>query len=86
MAINLDLKLVPRGIHYNAMIRKTDQGYLDKLQRRAASINEGYTVSQPQISRTCGWPTLQYRRDYLKYMLVFHGLAPVYEFSLSHAP
>ena len=67
------------------MIRKTDQGYLDKLQRRAASINEGYTVSQPQIPRTCGWPTLQYRRDYLEYMLVFnslHGLAPAYEFSL----
>ena len=64
---------------------KTDQGYLDKLQRRAASINEGYTVSQPQISRTFGWPTLQYRRDYLEYMLVFNslrGLAPAYEFSL----
>ena len=64
---------------------KTDQGYLDKLQRRAAKINEGYTVSQPQISRTFVWPTLQYRRDYLEYMLVFnslHGLAPAYEFSL----
>ena len=59
----------------------SEQQYLDKLHRRAASIIEGYTVSQTQMSRTFGWPTLQSRRDYLKCMLLFkslHGLAPAY--------
>ena len=58
---------------------KADREYLDKLHRRAASIIEGYAVSQSLISYTFGWPTLQSRRDYLKCMLVFkslHGLAP----------
>ena len=58
---------------------KTDQEYLDKPHSRAASIIEGSTVSQSQIYRTFGWPTLQSLRNYLKCMLVFkslHGLAP----------
>ena len=57
-----------------------DREYLDKLHRRAASIIEGYEVSQSLISHTFGWPTLQSRRDYLKCMLVFnlHGLATAY--------
>ena len=58
---------------------KTGQKYLGKPHRRAASIIEGYTVSQLQIYRTFGWPTLQSHRNYLKCMLVFkslHGLAP----------
>ena len=68
---------------------KADREYLDKPHRRDAIIVEGYTVSQPQISHTFGWPTLQSRRNYLKCMHVFkclHGLAPAYlpnEFSQS---
>ena len=60
---------------------KADREYLDKLHRRAASIIEGYAVSQSLISYSFGWPTLQSRRDYLKCMLVFkglHGMAPAY--------
>ena len=66
---------------------KADREYLDKLHRRAASINEGCAVSQSQISYTFGWPTLQTRREYLMCMLVFkslHGLTPahlLYEFT-----
>ena len=59
---------------------------MDKLHRHAASIIEGYTVSQSQMSRTFGWPTLQSRRDYLKCMLLFkslHGLAPAYLMNLA---
>ena len=50
-----------------------DREYLDKPHGRAASIIEGYTVSQSQISHTFGWPTLQSRRDYLKCMLVLRA-------------
>ena len=60
---------------------KADREYLDKLHTRAASITEGYTVSQLQISHLFGWHTLQSCRDYLKCMLVFkslHGLAAAY--------
>ena len=60
---------------------KADREYLDKLHRRAASINEGCTVSQSQIPYTFGWSTLQTRREYLKCMLVFkslHGLTPAH--------
>ena len=68
---------------------KADREYLDKLHRCAASIIEGYAVSQSLISYTFGWPTLQSRRDYLKCMLVFkslHGLAPAYLLNeFSHA-
>ena len=55
----------------------------------ASCIIEGYTAAQSQISRTFGWPTLESRRNYLKFMLVLmslHGLAPPYllnEFSQS---
>ena len=68
---------------------KADREYLDKQHRRAASIIEGYTVSQSQTSHTFGWPTLQSRRHYLKCLLVFkslRGLAPAHllnEFSHS---
>ena len=49
--------------------------FSDKLQRRAASVIEGYTVSQSQISRIFGWPTLQSScRYYLKCMLIFKNL------------
>ena len=79
--------------HYYAVVwdfcSKADREYLDKLHRCAASIIEGYAVSQSQISYTFGWPTLQSRRDYLKCMLVFkrlHGLAPAYLLNeFSHA-
>ena len=60
---------------------KADREYLVKLHRGAASIIDGYAVSQSQISYTFGWPTLQSNRDYLKCMLVsksLHVLAPAY--------
>jgi len=60
---------------------KTNRYYLDKLQRRAASIIEGLRIPQSQVYHTFSWPSLQSRRDYLKCMLVFkciHGLAPPY--------
>ena len=38
---------------------KADREYLDKLQRRAASIIEGYAVPQSQISYTFGLPGLR---------------------------
>ena len=38
---------------------KADREYLDKLHRRAASIIEGYAVSQSLICYTFGWPMLQ---------------------------
>ena len=88
---------------YNAMIllvfdycavvwdscNKADRQYLEKLQGRAASIIASYAVAQSQISYTFGWPTFQFRRDYLKCMLVFkslHGPAPAYLLNeFSHA-
>ena len=61
---------------------KTNRDYLDKLQRRAASIIEGHRIPQSQGHHTFSWPSLQSRRDYFKKrMLVFkctHGLAPPY--------
>jgi len=63
---------------------KTNRDYLDKLQRRAASITEGHRIPQFQVHHTFSWLSLQSRRDYLKYMLVFkciHGLAPPYLFN-----
>ena len=62
--------------------------FSDNLQRRAASVIEGYTVSQTLISRIFFWPTLQSRRDYIKCMLMFknlHGLASAYLRELSHS-
>ena len=68
---------------------KADREYLDKLLRLAASITEGYAVTQSQISYTFGWLTLQSRRDHLKCLLVFknlHGQAPAYLLNeFSHA-
>ena len=57
------------------------KGYLDKLNGRAASIILNRAVSETDIIRILGWPSLQSRRDYLKCMLVFksmNGLAPSY--------
>ena len=57
------------------------KGYLDKLNGRAASIILNRVVSETDIVRILGWPSLQSRRDYLKCMLVFksmNGLAPSY--------
>ena len=57
------------------------KGYLDKLNGRVASIILNRAVSETDIIRILGWPSLQSRRDYLKCMLVFksmNGLAPSY--------
>jgi len=80
--------------NYSAVIwdccSKTNRDYLDKLQRRAASIIKGHRIPQSQVYHTFSWPSLQSRRDYLKHMLVFkciHGLVPPYlliEFSCLH--
>ena len=54
------------------------KAYLDKLNRRAASIIEGRTE---ELRSVLSWPSLQCRRDYLKCVLVFkclHDLAPSY--------
>ena len=77
--------MIPLVFDYCAVVwdscNKADREYLEKLQGRAASIIASYTVSQPQISHSFGWPTLQFRRDDLKCMLVFKSLhcpAPAY--------
>ncbi|CAH3150626.1 unnamed protein product [Pocillopora meandrina] len=57
------------------------KGYLDKLNGRAASIILNRAVSETDIVCILGWPSLQFRRDYLKCMLVFksmNGSAPSY--------
>ena len=43
---------------------KTNSDYLDKLQRRAASIIEGHKVEHQDISATFSWPSLENRRKY----------------------
>ena len=50
---------------------KTDRDYLDKLQRRAASIIEKRRVEQDEIYRTLGWLSLQSRRKYQVCLQVF---------------
>ena len=60
---------------------KTNRDYLDKLQRRAASIIEKRRVEQDEIYSTLGWLSLQSRRKYQVYLQVFkclNNLAPVY--------
>ena len=57
------------------------KGYLDKLNRHVVSIILNRAVSETDIVRIFGWPSLQSRRDYLKCMLVFksmNGMAPSY--------
>ena len=58
-----------------------NRDYLDKLQRRAASIIEGHQVEFSNIRHTLNWPSLQSRRDYQKCILVYkcrNSLAPEY--------
>ena len=43
---------------------KINLDYLDKLQRRAASIIEGHKVEHQDISATFSWPSLENRRKY----------------------
>jgi hypothetical protein len=60
---------------------KTNCDFLEKLQRRAASIIEGRRVLQSDVNLTLSWPSLQSRREYQICLQVFkclHGLAPVY--------
>ena len=56
-----------------------NKNYLDKLNRRAASIIERRSVEASELRTVLGWPSLQARRAYLKCIMVFkslHGLAP----------
>ena len=58
-----------------------NKAYLDKLNRRAASIIEGRLVEYAELPNVFSWPGLQKRREYLKSILVFksiNGLAPDY--------
>ena len=60
---------------------KTNRDYLDKLQRRAASIIEKRRVEQGEIYSTLGWLSLQSRRKYQVCLQVFkclNNLEPVY--------
>ena len=60
---------------------KTNRDYLDKLQRRAASIIEKCRVEQDEIYSTLRWLSLQSRRKYQVCLQVFKCLnnaAPVY--------
>ena len=59
---------------------KTNRDYLDKLQRRAASIIEKRRVEQDEIYSTLGWLSFQSRRKYQVCLQVFkclNNLAPV---------
>ena len=71
-------------IMYNAMILplfyyccviwdgcgKTNQQYLEKLQRRAAGIIEGHRVNQTDLIHIFSWPSLELRRVYHICLLV----------------
>ena len=64
--------------------------YLDKLNRCAACIIEGRTISADDLKSTLSWPSLQAYREYLKCVLIFkclHSMAPSYllsEFKHAH--
>ena len=61
------------------------KAYLDKLNRRAASIIEGRSIRAEELKSILGWPSLQAHRNYLKCVLVYkclHGIAPSYFQSL----
>ena len=58
-----------------------NKNYLDKLNRRAASIIEHRSVEASELRTVLVWPSLQARRNYLKCLMVFkslHTLAPSY--------
>ena len=63
---------------------------LDKLNRHAACIIEGWSIRAEELKATLGWPSLQARRNYLKWVLVrtcLHWIAPSYlltEFRRAH--
>lgn len=60
---------------------KTNQEFLNRLQRRAVSIIEHRKIQQCDIGHTVIWPSLQSRRAYQICLQVFkclNGLAPVY--------
>ena len=60
---------------------KPNCDFLDKLQRRAATIIEGSRIRQCGINLTFSWPSLQSRRTYQICLQVFkclNGLAPAY--------
>ena len=60
---------------------RTNRDYLDKLQRRAASVIEGRKVEHQDISATFSWPSLENRRKYHTCLQIFkcsHQLAPAY--------
>lgn len=55
--------------------------YLDKLDRRAASIIKGRLVEYAELPNVFSWPDLQKRHDYFKSILAFKpisSLAPDY--------
>ena len=66
------------------------KAYLDNLNRRAECIIEGRSIEAEELKSTLGWPSLQARRNYLKWVLVhkcLHGIAPLYllaEFRHAH--
>ena len=66
------------------------KGYLYKLNRSAACIIEGRYIGAEELKWTLGWPSLQARRNYVRYVLVhncLHGIAPSYllsEFRHAH--
>ena len=60
---------------------KTNCDFLDKLQRRTASITEGSRIRQCGINLTFSWPPLQSCNAYQLGLQVFkclNGLAPAY--------
>ena len=60
---------------------KTNQQYLEKLQRRAAGIIEGYRVNQTGLIHIFSWPSLELRQAYHICLLVhkcLNNMAPEY--------
>ena len=60
---------------------KTNQQYLEKLQRRAAEIIEGHRVNQTDLIHIISWPSLGLRRVYHICLLVhkcLNNMAPEY--------
>jgi hypothetical protein len=60
---------------------KTNQQYLDKLQKRAAGIIESHRVNQTDLIHTLSWQSLKLRRVYHICLLVhkcLNNMAPEY--------
>ena len=55
---------------------KTNQQYLEKLQRRAAGIIEGHRVNQTDLIHIISWPSLGLRRVYRICLLVHQPRKP----------